>query len=246
MIDLHNHILPGVDDGAHNLEEALDMARQAVAAGTTILAATPHRFWRGQEIKADQVDWHVQRLQGELDRREIALRLAPGCEINMTPDPVEPLRNSQLMPLGGRQSRSVLIEPPFDRIPGHALRLLDELAGLGFTLVLAHPERNSELQRDLSFVEACAAKGVILQLTSGSILGHFGRDPRVAANAIALHTDWKVIIASDAHWSHDRTPALLGAARNQVAAWIGDEAAATRMVEDLPRSLIPPACEKPE
>jgi protein-tyrosine phosphatase len=240
MIDLHNHILPGVDDGAHNLEEALEMARQAVAVGTTVLAATPHRFWRGQEATSDRVAWHVERLQGELDRRKIPLRLVGGCEIPLNPDPTEPLQSELLMPLGGPQSKTLLVEPPFDRIPGNALRLLGELQQLGYTLVLAHPERNSEVQHDLSFVEACAEIGVILQLTTGSILGHFGRDPRVAANSIALRTDWKVIISSDAHWSHDRTPALMGQAREVVAEWVGDEAIANRMVDVLPRSLIPP------
>src|SRR5215471_7063685 len=97
MIDLHNHILAGVDDGAHDLEEALTMARQAVDAGTSILAATPHRIWDERDISAEQVAWHVQRLQGELDRREIPLKIAAGCELTMKPDTLERLLDGTLM-----------------------------------------------------------------------------------------------------------------------------------------------------
>lgn len=238
MVDLHSHILPGVDDGAHDLEEALTMAQMAVDAGTRVLAATPHRFWRGHDITADNIAWHVQRFQAELDRREIALTVIPGCEIPTWPDPLERIEDGHLMRLGGPESSTVLIEPPFDRIPGNALRLLEALQEKGITPILAHPERNSEIQDDLHFVETCAEIGVVIQLTAGSLLGHFGREPRIAANAIIQRSDWRIIIASDAHWQNDRTPSTLSSAREMAAEWLGDEAAAHRMVDELPAQLV--------
>lgn len=238
MIDLHSHILPGVDDGAHDLDEALTMAQMAVDTGTRVIAATPHRFWRGHDISADNIAWHVERLQGEMDRRGIPLRIVPGCEIPTWPDPLEKIDDGHLMRLGGPESTTVLIEPPFDRIPGNALRLLEALMEQGLTPVLAHPERNSEIQDDIGFLGACAQIGVVIQLTAGSLLGHFGREPRIAASAILQHTDWRIILASDCHWSHDRVPTALSPARDIAAEWLGDEAAANRMVEDLPAQLI--------
>src|SRR5579884_3129783 len=217
MIDLHNHILPGIDDGARDMEESLEMARQAVAAGTQVMAATPHRFWRAKPFSTERIATYVERLQAELDRQTIGLRIVPGCEIPMWPDPIDALQEGTIMRLGGEASRAVLVEPPFDRIPGNALRLLAAMQEIGLMPVLAHPERNREAQGDLSFVEACAETGIALQITSGSILGHFGREPRRVAHAIATRSDWRVIIASDSHWAHDRTPAHMGAARDTVA-----------------------------
>jgi protein-tyrosine phosphatase len=238
MIDLHNHILPGIDDGAHDLEEALTMARQAVGVGTTVMAATPHRFAYGHEITASIVFEHVEELQRNLDEHQIPLRIVPGIELGMRPDLAEALANGTVMPLGGRDGKYALIEPPFDRIPGTALPALESVLALGLTPILAHPERNAEVQDHLAFLETCAALGVFIQITAGSIVGKFGERAQKAAQKIALQRDWKIIIASDAHDQHERTPSDMPEAVSLVAKWIGDAKAARAMVEDVPLSLI--------
>jgi len=239
MVDLHNHILPGVDDGARNLSEALEMARQAVAQGTTILAATPHRFARGNEQRGPAVIEKVERLQRSLDTSGIELEIVPGIEIPMRPDTIDALRRSSLIPLGGTTGRYLLMEPPFDRIPVHAMPLLESLMRMRYIPIIAHPERNGEIQRDITFLEQCAERGMVIQLTAGSILGKFGHVARRSAKEIALRRDWQVIIASDAHETGDRTTGDLRNAMLLVAEWTGDETAAQRMVDDLPRSLLP-------
>ena len=239
MVDLHNHILPGVDDGARDLEEALTMARQAVAVGTTIMAATPHRLHAGHEQLRPMIEAGVAELQGNLDRRTIPLRLVAGIELPMRLDSAEKLQAGELIPLGGRDGKYVLIEPPFDRIPALALTVLESILDLGMIPLIAHPERNAELQRSLVFLETCASRGMPLQITAGSILGKFGPAPQACAKAIAMRRDWISIISSDAHDPRDRTPGDMRLAVEMVAGWIGDEAAAMKMADDLPRSFLP-------
>jgi len=238
MIDLHNHILPCVDDGARDINEALTMARQAVSQGTTIMAATPHRFHIGKEQVGEFIEKAVAALQVCLDNHEIPLKIVPGVEASMRPDTAEKIRSGSIIPLGGRGGTHVLIEPPFDRIPGIAFSILDSIMDLGLTPLIAHPERNSDVQKSLEFLDSCASRGMAMQITAGSIVGKFGFRPQECAAKIVAHRDWKIIIASDAHDCADRTPDDMLQAVAIAGKWLGDEAAARRMVEDTPRSLL--------
>jgi protein-tyrosine phosphatase len=240
MIDLHNHILPALDDGARDLDEALTMAKMAVDSGIAIMAATPHRFFRGREITAAAVMAQLDDLQCELDSRSIALRLAPGSEMPIVPDLLEGICSRRLLRLGGPTGTHALIETPFDRVPPNALPILRQIANAGIGIVLAHPERNDEVQRDLAFIESCASLGAVLQITSGSVLGRFGPLALATAKAMVCRSDWRVIIASDAHWAHDRAPDHLRAAVEAVGRWLGDPERAEWMVNQGPASCLPP------
>ena len=239
MIDLHNHILPGIDDGARTLDESLQMATQAVEIGTTVMAVTPHRFWPGRDAPAAWLTWNRMTLQRELDKAGIPLRLVDGTEIPMGPHIADLLATNRLSRLGGSTGTHALIEPPFDRIPRHALSILKEIIAQGIMPILAHPERNVEVQGNAAFIEACAAIGVVLQVTSGSIMGKFGASAELTARKIVCRDDWEVIIASDAHWSEERTPSLLKRAADRVVEWTGDPSRAIRMVTGLPASYLP-------
>jgi protein-tyrosine phosphatase len=238
MIDLHNHILPSFDDGASNLGEALLMVRHASSCGTRTMAATPHRFFGGKESTAEIVEKKVAELNAEIKRAGINLSVVPGTELQMTPDIVPLLRSGQLMPVGGRNSKAVLIEPPFDAIPQFAISLLKEVIRNGYRPILAHPERNTVSQSNLSFVSACANLQICIQLTSGSILGQFGRAAEETSRRICEHRDWTIIIASDSHDPYTRSPDLMTQARDTVAEWTGDEEFALNMVTTTPSSLI--------
>jgi protein-tyrosine phosphatase len=239
MIDLHNHILPRIDDGARNIDEALTMAGQAVDQGTTIMAATPHRFHGGHEYAALFIEEAVGTLQRHIDKSGIALKIIPGIELPMRPDTADMLQSGGVIPIGGPSGKFVLIEPPFDRVPSSALHILESIIGLGLTPVLAHPERNAEIQKSLAFVETCASRGIPMQLTAGAITGKFGASPMRCAKEIAERRDWTIIISSDAHDTAERNPSDMREAVETVAGWISDEAAAWRMVEDTPRGMLP-------
>jgi protein-tyrosine phosphatase len=238
FVDIHNHILPMVDDGSPNMEFALDMARLAVAGGTEVMVATPHRAaWLRLDAPPHWVRGRVAELQEQIDSNAIALRIVPGVEIPVGPCVASELAGGKLLTIGDAGGW-VLIEPPFDRIPTDCLDNLISVIDAGFRIVLAHPERNAVIQQHLAFVEACAGLGIHFQLTTGSILGRFGERAQRTAEEILRHApDWQIVIASDAHDLVDRPPNLMAAARDAAAQIAGmDEANA--MVDARPRGMI--------
>ena len=217
---------------------AVEMARQAVQCGTEIMVATPHRA--AGLRRAAPSDWLrglVIELQGMLDREKVPLRVVPGLEIPVGPRVADELAAGQLLTLGDAGGWA-LIEPPFDRIPRDGLPNLLRIQEAGFRVVLAHPERNAEVQRSLAFVEACADMGVAFQLTTGSLLGLFGAQAQSTAEAILAHAaEWPLVLASDAHDLRDRPAGLMAQARDRAAALVGP-ALAQDMVDARPRSFL--------
>ena len=238
FVDIHNHILPSVDDGARNIAEALEMARQAVAAGTDTMVATPHRGWfLRRAARPEVVREHVAGLQESLNRAGVPLRIVPGVEIKLGPRVGRDLLDGEVGTLGDA-GQWALVEPPFDRIPPDGLDSIGRILETGCRVVLAHPERCAELQESLAFVEACAARGVAFQLTSGSLLGRFGSRALDTAHALlARADDWPLVIASDAHDLHERSCGLLAQARDAAALMVGADRAQD-MVDARPRSMI--------
>ena len=238
FVDIHNHILPGVDDGASSVEESLQMARLAVASGTDTLIATPHRGWfLRQPSRPEVVRAHVASLQESLNRAQIPLRVLPGLEVKMTPRVATDLLNSEAGTLADGQW--ALIEPPFEGIPTTGLDTLQKVRDAGFQIVLAHPERCASVQISLDFLEAAAGIGVAFQITSGSLLGHFGPKAQSTAEAMLTHAaEWPLVIASDTHDLYDRPPSLLADARD-AAAFIAGAAEAQIMVDTRPRAMLP-------
>ena len=237
FVDIHNHILPGVDDGALTIEEALQMARLAVASGTDTLVATPHRGWYlRQPSKPEVIRTHVAMLQESLNRASIPLTVLPGVEIKMGMRVASDLLNGEVGTLG--DGPWALIEPPFEGIPASGLEQLQRVLDAGFQIVLAHPERCASVQASLDFLEAASALGVVFQITSGSLLGYFGPRAQTTAKAILAHAaEWPLVIASDTHDLSDRPPNLLVEARDAAAVITGmDEA--QKMVDARPRAMV--------
>jgi len=238
FVDIHNHILPGVDDGPKDLETALNMAQKAVEGGTDIMVATPHRayFLRRDAPRAWVID-HVQSLQDALDKAGILLKVVPGVEIQFGPAVVADLTSQHLCTLGDAGTWA-LIEPPFEGLPDSAFSTIEQLSEAGINVVLAHPERNSEVQRDLAFVRGCVLRGCVLQITTGSLLGDFGpKALRAAEGILSNHLEWPIVIASDSHDPEHRRTNLMAAARDMAARIVGQEAAQA-MVDSRPRSLV--------
>ncbi len=219
------------------MEDSLVMARLAVADGTDTMVATPHRAWSGRrDAPTDWVRIKVAALQAALEHQDIPLTVLPGVELQIGPRLAQELTEGAHPMLG--HGNWVLIEPPFDRIPHDALGHLEAVRDAGFQIVLAHPERSREIQRQLAFVEACADLGIAFQLTTGSILGRFGEEARrTAFDILAHHAEWPLVIASDTHDLDERAPDLMSAARDAAAAVVG-EPAAQDMVDARPRAIV--------
>jgi protein-tyrosine phosphatase len=220
MIDIHTHILPGIDDGARDLEEALAMARIAVADGTTHLFATPHH-WHAhiyREALAERVAW----LQAELEANEIPLTLLPGYEVRLFDDMLDDWKQGLAGPLG--QSHYVLVEPLFDHYDHHSEAMIFELCDQGYIPIMAHPERIRPIQKDLALLEPFLARGGLVQLTSTSLSRNDDRHGKRAAHDM-LQAGMAHIIASDAHGPYRRTPGTMAAARDAAALFVGPERA---------------------
>ena len=176
MIDLHSHILPGIDDGATTLADSVQIARDAVAAGVETLVATPH-VRADYPNDAETIHRAVAATRGELDASGIALELLPGAELDL--DYHATLDEEELARLGlGGNPRLLLIEFPYT---GWPVALAETLAGLrlrGVTAVLAHPERNPEVQAGPARLQPLTEAGTLVQLTAGSVVGSLASPPR--------------------------------------------------------------------
>ena len=207
MIDLHCHILPGVDDGAASEEESCMMARMAAESGVTALAATPHCGVPGQfENFADErlMD-RFSALERLLEREHVPLRLYTGMEVFVTEQTPRHLREGRLLTLGG--SRYLLVEFGFDEEPDFAERMLGELLEAGVVPVVAHPERYHFVQPRPEGLLRWAEMGCALQVNKGSLLGRFGRRAAQAARW-CLGEGCVHLLGSDAHSPWRRTPRM--------------------------------------
>lgn len=224
MIDLHVHILPGLDDGAADLEEALAMARAAKNDGITCLVATPHYVTGWFAPEKGRVLEAVEELNRCLAAEGIGVVVLPGAEYRLEPDLPERYEKGELLTLGGK-SRYLLVELPPGLLPPYAERVLFELQLCGVTPVLAHPERNGAPMHEQELLFKWAARGVLFQLTAASLKGAFGEGVRRAAQQF-LRNGFVHLVASDAHSAVHRPPELGGALR-EVERILDQEAAQT-------------------
>jgi protein-tyrosine phosphatase len=230
MIDIHSHILPGLDDGSKSLEESVAMLRQAAAAGTTDIVASPHA---NQDYAFDPLG--VERMIGELQAAVgDTPRIHYGCDFHLTLENIEDaLRSPGKYSINHRGY--LLVEFSDFLIPKTTGQLFARMMKVGLRPIVTHPERNQLLQRRLPELEAWVAQGAHLQVTAQSLLGRFGRTARKCAHELVgrglVH-----FLASDAHDTRWRTTAL-DESRRYVEKRFGPEAALRLFVEN-PRSAL--------
>jgi len=233
MIDLHCHILPGIDDGARNLSISLDMARASVADGVTDLACTPHILPGLYPNTGPQIRQATQQLQDALDQHGIPLRLVAGADNHITPAFVAGLRSGQLLCLA--ESRYVLVEPPHHVLPPRLEDLFFSLLSAGYVPILTHPERLSWINARYELVKRLAEAGVWMQVTAGSLTGAFGKNPQYWGERM-LDEGRVHILATDTH-DTKRRPPNLRRGRDLAAARVG-EGEAERLVATRPRGVL--------
>jgi protein-tyrosine phosphatase len=204
VIDLHCHVLAGVDDGPANLQESLELARVATTAGVTTLVATPHvssRYMNGSEVIRDA----VTALRDALAAARIELELRAGAEIAIAR--LGELSDDELRALRLGDGPWLLIEAPLTPAAGGLEAVLGGLRRRGQEIVLAHPERSPIFLRDPRRLSAIVAEGILCSITASSLVGAFGRE--VQSFALALARDGLVHnVASDAHDAVRRPPVI--------------------------------------
>lgn len=203
MIDLHSHILPAIDDGAPGLETSVAMARAYVDQGVACVACTPHILPGVYQNTGPQIRKAVSELQTHLDDAGIRLKLVTGADNHIVPDFVQALKNGRLLALA--DTAYVLVEPPHQVAPARLEDLFFSILLGGYVPVLTHPERLSWIERDYAMITRLAARGVWMQVTSGSLLGRFGQRPRYWAERM-LEEGLVHILATDAHNMKGRPP----------------------------------------
>jgi len=230
MIDLHCHILPGLDDGAANDAETLKMAEELLAEGVDTVVATPHVSGvYAPDLAA--IKGKVEYCQELFARHGLPLRLLPGGEIAMSGDTLALWRRGVLPSLGGGQA--VLLELPPLFLTEGVRRQIEEWTAMGTLAVIAHPERNPALMRDPKLVETLRHAGARFQLTAASLDGQFGQAARDFAESL-LRRRMVEYVASDLH---PRRSASLKKAAKRIKKLCGQEIA-DKLLRENPRTLL--------
>jgi protein-tyrosine phosphatase len=231
MIDLHCHILPGLDDGPRDFDESLAMARLAAADGVRVIVASPHVY---EHHRPDPDDIRV--LSAELDRRVAAeglgLRILPGAEIRATPDLVDDLQAGRVLTVGDR-GRVVLVELPAAGYPAFAGELFFRLQLAGYLPLIAHIERYDIYRRQPQLLHDLRERGYGLQINASSLTGREGFRQRRYTQRL-LREGLPTVIASDGHNTRSRPP-VLSAARRSLGR---DTALFDQLTGEAPRHLL--------
>ena len=234
MVDIHCHILPGIDDGASDMDVSLAMASCAVADGIEVIVATPHWPLDDAPLPGSRIRELTAEVQAALDEEKIPLRLVPGHECAITPELPDELAKGGALGFGGKV-RYALLETPYHHLPYYLREIVFQVQSRGFAPVIAHPERNPIIQSDPAQIDEYLRSGCQVQVTAGSLTGQWGAASKKTGFAL-FRRGLAHIIASDAHSPHSRPP-ILSEARKLVADTFGEEIA-HRAVEELPRRII--------
>jgi len=230
VIDVHHHLLPGLDDGPPTLDDALALARAAVAAGTTTVVATPHVSWGYPANTAASIAEHVSALEDALAEASIPLRVLPGAEVAMTH--AVDLSDEELTALHLGGGPYLLVECPLTGTAVGFELLLGSLLDRGHRILLAHPERCRGFQRDNELLARLVSRGALSQITASSLSGCFGRTVREVAHGL-VREGLVHVVASDAHSVDRRPPSLLAEVEQE-----GYAEQAAWLVGQVPRAIL--------
>lgn len=216
MIDLHSHILPGIDDGAKDIGISIEMAKIAVADGTNAIACTPHFLNGVYDTDMAKLASAMHQLQGALEREKIPLKLIVGGDIHVNPGLVDLLAQKKVPTLGG--TKYFLFEPPHHVAPPNLPQLCKKILQSGYVPILTHPERLRWIEQKYDIVCELHDLGVPIQLTAKAVTGQFGKRPLYWSERM-LNEGRVELIASDAHNATSRPPGLSEAKKKIIARW---------------------------
>ena len=195
LVDLHCHILPGIDDGSRDVETSLHLARQAVLDGVTHILATPHHLDNDYVNHARDVERLASDFQAKLDQEGIKLKVFPGQEVHINGDLIA--HYDDLLGIDA-EKRYMLLELPHGDVPRYTKQLIFDLKKKGTTPVIVHPERNKLIQDNTDILYDFIEAGALAQLTATSYLGKFGSHVEEVSKQLVEH-NLVQIFASDAH-----------------------------------------------
>jgi protein-tyrosine phosphatase len=240
VIDLHSHVLPGIDDGATDLEGSLEILRAAAEDGITKIAATPH-VRDDYPTRPATMEQLVDEVNAAARAEGIPVEVLRGGELDLAM--LDALDDAELERFGlGGNPRVLLLEFPYVGWPVDLRDRVFQLAARGYGVVLAHPERNAEIQEQPERLRPLVEAGVWIQLTAASVDGRLGRRPEACAREL-LDAQLAHLVASDAH-----APAIRAVGMTSAAEAIGDDRLAAWLTAEVPRAIaggspVPPRPE---
>ncbi|MHC1741757.1 MAG: tyrosine-protein phosphatase [Syntrophobacteraceae bacterium] len=234
MIDLHNHMLPGIDDGARDWEQSLEMAWMAVEDGIEGVVCTPHWGYSFYDNTRSDILRVFQLFREKLEDRKIPLKIFPGAELHYNQDIPRRIWDETALTLNDT-GRYALIELPHESVPENTERLFGSLLYQKVIPVISHPERNAGLLRNPHRLSRLIEMGALTQVTAASLLGRFGSEIQKFTVFLMEHRMVHVL-ATDAHGNKARSPHLAAAYR-EAERILGKEAA-HQMVSGTPLKII--------
>ena len=236
MIDIHCHFLPGIDDGPESMAEAVLLARMAVADGITHTIVTPHIHPGRYDNEKASIEQGFHAYTQKLQEEGIALKVGMASEVRISME-ILPLIAEDKIPFVGELDgyKILLLEFPHSHILPGSDKLVDYLLQRNIRPLIAHPERNKDVMRKVEKIEPFVKMGCLLQLTAGSVAGHFGSIAQQRSHQL-LEAGWAHVIATDSHDPKNRPP-ILKAGQQAASEIVGDEEA-FKLVDTHPRAII--------
>ena len=234
MIDIHNHILPALDDGPDTLKKSLEMARIAVDDGIKLIVATPHSNNGVYKTTPDKILIEVEQFNQALENEGIPLKVLPGSDVHINYNLLEDIKNQKIMTVNNN-NRYITLELPSFGLPQNLSDFIWKLKLSGITPIFSHPERNETIQEDINMLYDFIMQGALSQITAMSLTGEFGKKAEKCAVSLLKH-NLSHVIATDAH-SVRRRPPVLSRALTAAKKIIGADYA-LQMVTDIPSKII--------
>lgn len=236
MVDLHSHLLPGIDDGPEDVAGSVELARAAAAQGTRILAATPHLRGDFPDVRPDELGARCHEIRTAIREAGVELEVVQGGEAGLM-WAVHATDGDLRSGSYGARGTDLLVESPYGPLTDTFEELLFSLALRGYRVLLAHPENNPTFQASPERLRALVERGVLLQVTARSLIRPGRRKgPRPLAESL-VREGLAHVLASDAHSGGEHRPPVLGAGVAAAAALVG-EARARWMAEDAPAAIL--------
>jgi protein-tyrosine phosphatase len=239
LIDIHAHILPGIDDGAKNWEDSLKMARMAAEDGIKIMVATPH-LYKGRSIDPGKINQkeiifdHVAQLREKLAAENIPLEIIPGCDFPLGFEALQLLEQGLALTINDAK-RYLLLELPDTSLPPAIEDICFQLQSKGMTPIITHPERHLVIQEMPEKLKRLIDLGCLAQMTGNSLTGWFGRRVKKISRQM-VKAGYIHLLATDAHNTRSRPP-LLSQAVKELSRLVGEDRAQA-MVTSIPEKII--------
>lgn len=208
MIDIHSHIIPGIDDGAKNIEVAIKMLKEAEKDGTKKVVATPH-YCRGYgEATINEIKVLVEKLNQSAKEENINIKIYSGQEVYFSEQMIQDYKEGIIGTIN--DSKYMLIEFPMNKFNSNIFDVIYELQLMGITPIVAHPERYLPIIENPSFINKFIEEGYLFQVNTGSLEGKFGKNVKKTAELLITNKIYS-FIGSDAHNEKTRIIGLSGA-----------------------------------